>query len=91
MNRQSFIKVMPYFIFQPSWTMTKSELRSKYKARRKALSKESIETLSLQIANRTLSLPVWDHSFYHQFLTTTNRLFYPLQFDDSRHSLKHFF
>lgn len=49
--------------------MTKAELRKNYKQKRKELSLEIIEDLSLQIANRLLTLPVWDFSFYHLFLS----------------------
>ncbi|MCT4628509.1 5-formyltetrahydrofolate cyclo-ligase [Winogradskyella sp.] len=48
--------------------MTKSELRKKYKTLRKELSTESIEDLSLSIANKLLQLDIWDKSFYHIFL-----------------------
>lgn len=49
--------------------MTKPELRKLYKSKRKALSHESIDDLSLQIANKLLELDIWDKSFYHIFLT----------------------
>ena len=51
--------------------MTKAELRKKYKALREKLSFEDIETLSVEIANELLQLPVWHHSFYHVFLSIT--------------------
>lgn len=49
--------------------MTKTELRKKYKALRRSLSENDIEELSLSLANQVLKLPIWDHSFYHIFLT----------------------
>ena len=48
--------------------MTKSELRTAYKSRRKALSEDESANLSLKIANQLLSLPIWDKSYYHIFL-----------------------
>ncbi|OUR98229.1 5-formyltetrahydrofolate cyclo-ligase [Flavobacteriales bacterium 33_180_T64] len=49
--------------------MTKVELRKTYKLLRKTLSEAHIEDLSLQIANQLLNLPIWEHSFYHLFLS----------------------
>jgi 5-formyltetrahydrofolate cyclo-ligase len=49
--------------------MTKAELRINYKLKRQKLSSEVIEEFSLQIANRLLSLPIWEFSFYHLFLS----------------------
>ena len=49
--------------------MKKADLRSKYKALRALLSNSEIENQSLAIANQLLSLTIWDHSFYHLFLT----------------------
>ncbi|WP_426431657.1 5-formyltetrahydrofolate cyclo-ligase [Winogradskyella sp. HB-48] len=49
--------------------MTKSELRKKYKALRKALNFDQIEDLSLAISNQILRLNIWDKSFYHIFLS----------------------
>ena len=48
--------------------MTKAELRKKYKALRHALSTEQADNFSVKIANQTLTLPIWEHSFYHIFL-----------------------
>ena len=48
--------------------MTKKELRKTYKARRKDLSEDQIENLSLAISNQLLKLPIWDYTFYHIFL-----------------------
>jgi len=51
--------------------MTKKELRKKYKDLRKNLTLESIEDLSISIANNCLKLPIWKHENYHLFLTIT--------------------
>jgi len=48
--------------------MTKKELRKTNKARRKDLSENQIEDLSLAISNQLLKLPIWGYSFYHIFL-----------------------
>ena len=49
--------------------MTKSELRTLYKSKRKDLSEEQIASLSVNIANQALGLPIWDYSYYHLFLS----------------------
>ena len=49
--------------------MTKSELRTLYKSKRKDLSEEQIASLSVNIANQALGLPIWDSSYYHLFLS----------------------
>ncbi len=51
----------------------KNELRIKYKRLREELSADEIENLSLQIANQTLQLPIWDYSFYHLFLSISEK------------------
>ena len=48
--------------------MTKTELRAQYKALRKNLSEESIEEMSLAIANSVLALDIWDKTYFHVFL-----------------------
>ncbi|MGL5111026.1 MAG: 5-formyltetrahydrofolate cyclo-ligase [Flavobacterium sp.] len=48
--------------------MLKKELRLKYKAFRQALHENEIETMSLEIANQALSLPIWDKTYFHIFL-----------------------
>ncbi|SRX52425.1 5-formyltetrahydrofolate cyclo-ligase [Aequorivita sp. CIP111184] len=48
--------------------MEKEVLRSKYKNLRKNLSIDSIEEMSLHIANRALKLPIWGETYYHIFL-----------------------
>ncbi|WP_298139904.1 5-formyltetrahydrofolate cyclo-ligase [Flavobacterium sp.] len=49
--------------------MNKKELRKKYKELRVALSEETIEDESLAIANRLLSIDIWDKTYFHLFLT----------------------
>lgn len=49
--------------------MVKAELRKKYKALRNELSIETIDSLSMAIANNLLKLNILDASFYHLFLT----------------------
>ncbi len=49
--------------------MNKNEIRKKYKELRLALSDSEIEEKSMKIANRSLELPVWNHRFYHIFLS----------------------
>ena len=51
--------------------MNKNDLRSEYIAKRKALSDEQIEEQSLIIANKIVSLPIWDKSYFHIFLPIT--------------------
>lgn len=51
--------------------MTKSELRREYKKRRAEVSEELIEAKSIAIANQLLKLDIWEHSFYHLFLSIT--------------------
>lgn len=48
--------------------MIKKEVRKKYKELRKNLSEDTIEEMSLQIANQLIQLDIWQHSFYHLFL-----------------------
>lgn len=48
--------------------MNKKELRQEYKAKRSALSESDIEEQSLTIANKLLSLPIWDKTYFHIFL-----------------------
>ena len=49
--------------------MLKKDLRKKYKELRQGLTPEAIEDKSLAIANRLLSLDIWDKTYYHLFLT----------------------
>jgi 5-formyltetrahydrofolate cyclo-ligase len=49
--------------------MFKKELRVKYKALRNQLSTETIEDHSMAIANRLLSLDIWEFTYFHLFMT----------------------
>ena len=49
--------------------MKKQQLRIHYKKLRNALSLKQIDNFSIQIANLTLQLPIWNNSFFHVFLT----------------------
>ena len=65
---------MPYFILQQklndkATVMTKADLRKEYKSRRDELANETIDELSIILANRLLDLDIWNHSFYHVYLT----------------------
>ncbi|TRO67266.1 5-formyltetrahydrofolate cyclo-ligase [Christiangramia sabulilitoris] len=53
--------------------MNKEELRKKYKDLRKTLEPSEIEEKSLEIANRTLQLSIWDHRYYHIFLSISEK------------------
>ncbi|WP_162126969.1 5-formyltetrahydrofolate cyclo-ligase [Flavobacterium phycosphaerae] len=49
--------------------MYKKELRVKYKALRSQLSPAEIEDKSMAMANRLLSLAIWERTYFHLFLT----------------------
>jgi 5-formyltetrahydrofolate cyclo-ligase len=51
--------------------MLKKELRQKYKALRNQLSEADLEQMSLAIANKVLTLPIWEKSYFNIFLTIT--------------------
>ena len=51
--------------------MFKKELRAKYKALRNQLSENDLEEMSLAIANKVLTLPIWDKTYFHIFLPIT--------------------
>jgi len=51
--------------------MLKKELRAKYKALRNQLSENDLEEMSLAIANKLLTIPVWDKTYFHIFLPIT--------------------
>ncbi|MCK0188688.1 5-formyltetrahydrofolate cyclo-ligase [Arenibacter sp. F20364] len=53
--------------------MLKKDLRLIYSKRRENLTSQSILDSSLLIANRLLQLPIWDYSFYHLFLSITDK------------------
>ena len=48
--------------------MNKQLIRDKYKEKRFGLTQQQIELKSIQIANQSLKLSVWDLSYYHLFL-----------------------
>ena len=54
--------------------MNKKELRVKYKALRQELSIDEIEDKSLAIANRILELDVWEHTYFHLYLTIKEQI-----------------
>ncbi len=60
---------MLFIIFQLKLKMLKQELRQKYKSLRQHLSEETINELSLAIANKTLQLPIWNRENYQLFLS----------------------
>lgn len=51
----------------------KSKLREKYTLLRNSLSAEEIEEKSLEIANKLLTMDIWDHDFYHVFLSIVEK------------------
>ncbi|QLG45556.1 5-formyltetrahydrofolate cyclo-ligase [Costertonia aggregata] len=51
--------------------MLKQQLRLDHKQKRNSLSPSQIDSKSLLIANRLLSIPIWSHQLYHIFLTIT--------------------
>lgn len=51
----------------------KDHFRKKYKSLRSGLSLELVDEMSLNIANRTLELPIWNHTYYHLFLTISEK------------------
>ncbi len=53
--------------------MTKEAFRQKYKTLRLKFSEETIEELSLKIANNALQLPVWNFNNYHLFLSISKK------------------
>lgn len=54
--------------------MLKKELRLKYKNDRKKLTFDEIQLMSLEIANHSLGLPVWDKTYFHLFLPIEEQL-----------------
>ncbi|MFQ3173038.1 MAG: 5-formyltetrahydrofolate cyclo-ligase [Flavobacterium sp.] len=48
--------------------MHKKELRSKYKVLRAQLTENKLEEMSLTIANKLLTLPIWEKTYFHVFL-----------------------
>lgn len=52
--------------------MTKSELRNIYKSKRKALSSEEVDKISLQILENLKSMKIWENSTFHVFISISN-------------------
>ena len=53
--------------------MNKKELRLKYKKLREELPPEEIEEKSLELANNLLRLSIWNYSYYHLFLSISEK------------------
>lgn len=53
--------------------MKKEELRKKFKEQRLKLGQDRIDDLSLEIANKTLELPIWEYNYYHIFLSISEQ------------------
>jgi 5-formyltetrahydrofolate cyclo-ligase len=51
--------------------MYKKEIRSKYKILRRGLSEKEVDEMSLDIANKILTLPIWEKTYFHLFLPIT--------------------
>lgn len=49
--------------------MFKKDLRTKYKALRQQFTTEILEDQSMAIANRLLSMDIWENTYFHLFLT----------------------
>ncbi len=54
-------------------SMYKNEFRRKYKTLRTNISDEELDNLSIDIANNSLKLPIWDFLNYHIFLPISNK------------------
>ena len=53
--------------------MNKKQLRIRYKKFREELSPEDVEEGSMKIANNLIGLPIWGHSYYHIFLSISEK------------------
>ena len=53
--------------------MKKNQLRLKYKKLREEISPEELDDRSIDIANKLLSLPIWNYSYYHLFLSISEK------------------
>lgn len=53
--------------------MNKKQLRIKYKKLREELTPHDVEEGSMEIANNLLGLPIWEHSYYHLFLSISEK------------------
>ena len=48
--------------------MLKKELRQKYKTLRSQISDQDLDEMSLAIANKLLTIPIWNKTYFHIFL-----------------------
>ena len=53
--------------------MTKNHFRKIHTALRAKLTAKEVDEFSLEIANKSLQLPIWDHTTYHVFLPIVNK------------------
>lgn len=53
--------------------MTKAELREKYRALRRALTKTQVEEFSCRLTQQLSRLPMWEGTYYHIFLSIEHR------------------
>lgn len=53
--------------------LMKRNLRSKYVSLRESFSDEFISEKSMEIANNTLKIPIWDFDYYHLFLSISEK------------------
>lgn len=53
--------------------MDKSTFRKKYRALRALQTQDDIEAMSLAIANQAITLPIWDETYYHIFLSISEK------------------
>ena len=53
--------------------MNKKDVRQKYKGKRQELNAIEIDDLSLAIANKVLTLPIWEKTYFHIFLPITEQ------------------
>ena len=51
----------------------KAFFRKKYKALRSQLDADSVDEMSLEIANQALELPIWEHTYYHTFMSISEK------------------
>jgi 5-formyltetrahydrofolate cyclo-ligase len=49
--------------------MEKSQIRKQYLEKRQSLSQDDIDFASLEIANLSLKMPLWNKTYYHLFLS----------------------
>lgn len=53
--------------------MDKSSFRKKYTALRAQQTQAEVESMSLAIANHAIALPIWDKTYYHVFLSISEK------------------